>query len=92
MEVVNNIILVVDFRWGNDLYEEVGLTYSRHRMVECFFWSCTVHYEENYGHARMILSKLFALASLLDDTFDMHATLEEGRKLNEAIQRLEIRF
>jgi hypothetical protein len=48
-----------------------------------------MHYEEKHGQARTILAKLFALASLLDDTFDMHATLEDGRKLNEAIQRLE---
>uniref|UniRef100_A0ACD6ACK4 Uncharacterized protein n=1 Tax=Avena sativa TaxID=4498 RepID=A0ACD6ACK4_AVESA len=74
-------------RWGNDLYEEVGLSYSRDRIVECYFWSYTVYYEEHYGHARIILAKLFVLSSLLDDTFDMHATLEEGRKLNEAIQR-----
>ncbi|XP_037475061.1 tau-cadinol synthase-like [Triticum dicoccoides] len=74
-------------RWGNDLYEDVGLSYSRNRIVECYFWSYTVHYEQHYGHARLILAKLFALSSLLDDTFDMHATLEEGQKLNEAIQK-----
>lgn len=74
-------------RWGNDLYEEVELSYSRNRIVECYFWSYTVHYEEQYGHARIILAKVFVLASMLDDTFDMHATLEEARKLTEAIQR-----
>ncbi|XP_020151457.1 tau-cadinol synthase [Aegilops tauschii subsp. strangulata] len=74
-------------RWGNDLYEEVGLSYSRNRIVECYFWSYTELYERHYGVARIILAKLFVLASMLDDTFDMHATLEEGQKLNEAIQR-----
>lgn len=80
----------VDFRWGNDLYEEVELSYSRNRIVECYFWSYTVHYEQQYGHARIILAKVFVLTSMLDDTFDMHATLEEARKITEAIQRLAI--
>ena len=57
-------------------------------MVECYFWSYTVYYEQEYTRARMILARLFMLASLLDDTYDVHATLEECRKLNEAIQRL----
>ncbi|KQJ81619.1 hypothetical protein BRADI_5g01823v3 [Brachypodium distachyon] len=74
-------------RWANDLYEDVGLSYSRHRMVECYFWSYNVYYEQHYGGARIILAKLIELVCLLDDTFDIHATLEEGRKLNEAIQR-----
>uniref|UniRef100_A0ACD5ZP33 Uncharacterized protein n=1 Tax=Avena sativa TaxID=4498 RepID=A0ACD5ZP33_AVESA len=76
-------------RWGNDLYKELELSYSRDRIVECYFWAYTVHYEEHYVQARLILAKHFVLASFLDDTFDMHATLEEGRKLNEAIQRWE---
>uniref|UniRef100_A0ACD5V367 Uncharacterized protein n=1 Tax=Avena sativa TaxID=4498 RepID=A0ACD5V367_AVESA len=74
-------------RWGNDLYEEIDLNYSRNRIVECYFWSHTVHYEQQYGQARIVLAKIFVIATLLDDTFDMHATLEEGRQLNEAIQR-----
>uniref|UniRef100_R7WFZ2 (+)-delta-cadinene synthase isozyme C2 n=1 Tax=Aegilops tauschii TaxID=37682 RepID=R7WFZ2_AEGTA len=74
-------------QWGNDLYEEVRLTYSRHRIVECYFWSYTEYHERHYGDARIILAKLLVLVTLLDDTFDMHATLEEGWKLNEAIQR-----
>ncbi|XBI69442.1 hypothetical protein VPH35_064145 [Triticum aestivum] len=74
-------------RWGNDLYEEVGLSYSRHRTVEIYLWCYTIHYEKQYAHARIILAKICVLISLLDDTFDMQATLEEGRKINEAIQR-----
>uniref|UniRef100_J3LNQ9 Terpene synthase metal-binding domain-containing protein n=1 Tax=Oryza brachyantha TaxID=4533 RepID=J3LNQ9_ORYBR len=71
-------------RWGNTLYSIVGLTYSRDRIVECYFWSYTVYYEQKYAEARIILAKIFVLTSLLDDTYDMHATLEEGQKLDEA--------
>nr|AJP67537.1 (E, E)-farnesol/(E)-nerolidol synthase [Phyllostachys edulis] len=73
-------------QWWNDLSRDIGLDYVRDRVVECYFWSYTVYYEEEYTRARMILARLFMLASLLDDTYDVHATLEECRKLNEAIQ------
>lgn len=68
------------------------LTYSRDRIVECYFWSYTIYYEQKYAQARIILAKIFVLATLLDDTYDMHAILEEGQKLNEAIQRWESIF
>ncbi|KAM3393486.1 hypothetical protein ACQJBY_014288 [Aegilops geniculata] len=74
-------------QWGNDLYEEVGLSYSRHRTVETYLWCYTIYYEKHFADARIILAKICHLVSLLDDTFDMQATLEEGQKLNEAIQR-----
>ncbi|KAL6648161.1 hypothetical protein ACP70R_012385 [Stipagrostis hirtigluma subsp. patula] len=76
-------------RWWKDLYKEVGLTYSRDRVVECYLWSYTAFYEQEYTRARMILAKIIALIILTDDTYDVRATLEECRKLNEAIQRWE---
>ena len=60
----------------------------RDRIVECYFWSYSVHYEQANARARVILAKLFLLTSLLDDTYDVHATLEEARELNKAIERL----
>ncbi|KAM0881860.1 hypothetical protein ACQ4PT_032673 [Festuca glaucescens] len=73
--------------WWKDLYGTCGLTYARDRMAEAYFWSYTVFYEQNYARARMMYSKLILLISLLDDTYDAHATIEECRKLNAAIQR-----
>ncbi|CAO2168914.1 unnamed protein product [Urochloa humidicola] len=74
-------------QWWKDLSREIGLDYVRDRIVECYFWSYTVHYEQANARARMILAKLFLLTSLLDDTYDVHATLDEAREHNKAIQR-----
>ncbi|CAL5006104.1 unnamed protein product [Urochloa decumbens] len=74
-------------QWWKDLSREIGLDYVRDRIVECYFWSYTVHYEQANARARMILAKLFLLTSLLDDTYDVHATLDEARELNKAIER-----
>uniref|UniRef100_A0ACD5XKH0 Uncharacterized protein n=1 Tax=Avena sativa TaxID=4498 RepID=A0ACD5XKH0_AVESA len=72
--------------WWKGLYGTCGLTYARDRMVKAYFWSYTVFYEQNYARARMMYAKLVVLISLLDDTYDAHATIEECRELS-AIQR-----
>ncbi|CAL4917678.1 unnamed protein product [Urochloa decumbens] len=74
-------------QWWKDLYKDVELNYSRDRMVECFFWSSTIYYEEEYSRARIMFAKIYALLSLLDDTYDVHATLDECHKLTDAIRR-----
>ncbi|KAM3383754.1 hypothetical protein ACQJBY_008430 [Aegilops geniculata] len=76
-------------RWWKNLYREVGLNYSRDRVVECYFWAYTAYYEKEYTRARMILAKIIAIIIMTDDTYDVRATLVECKKLNEAIQRWE---
>lgn len=66
------------------------LSYTRDRLVESYFWTCGVFHEEEYSRARIMFAKVFGLLSLMDDTYDVHATLEECYKLNEAIQRSEL--
>ncbi|CAN6270906.1 unnamed protein product [Urochloa humidicola] len=73
--------------WWRDLYDTVKLPYARDRMVEIYFWTCGMLHEEEYSHSRMLFAKTFGMVSLLDDTFDVHATLEECHKLNEAMHR-----
>lgn len=63
------------------------LSYARDRVVECFFWSYTVYYEQDHSRARAMLTKVFALLTVVDDTYDDHATLDECRKLAEALRR-----
>ncbi|KAI5008488.1 hypothetical protein ZWY2020_009536 [Hordeum vulgare] len=76
-------------RWWKNLYREVGLNYSRDRVVECYFWAYTAYYEKEYTRARMILAKIIAIIIMTDDTYDVRATLVECKQLNEAIQRWE---
>ena len=75
-------------RWWKDLSEDIGLEYMRDRIVECYFWAYSMYYEQEYARARMILVRIFMLTSLLDDTYDDHATLGESRDLTLAIERL----
>ncbi|KAF8775212.1 hypothetical protein HU200_004612 [Digitaria exilis] len=72
--------------WWRDLYGEVKLTYARDRIVEPYFYNFGVFHEEN-SHLRIIVTKVFVLLGLIDDTYDVHATLEDCQMLDEAIQR-----
>lgn len=74
-------------RWFSDLYENVKLTYSRDRGVEMYFWGFGLFQGEENSHARIMFSKMIALISLLDDTYDVHATFEECKIFHEATQR-----
>ncbi|CAM0908349.1 unnamed protein product [Alopecurus aequalis] len=73
--------------WWRNVYDAVKLNYTRDRLVETYFWTCGVFHEEEYSHARMLFAKTFALVGLVDDTYDVHATLDDCHRLNEAIQR-----
>uniref|UniRef100_A0A0D9VU91 Terpene synthase N-terminal domain-containing protein n=1 Tax=Leersia perrieri TaxID=77586 RepID=A0A0D9VU91_9ORYZ len=73
--------------WWKDLYDSVNLSYARDRLVESYFWTCNVFHEEEHSRSRIMFAKVFGLMSLMDDTYDVHATLEECYMLNEAIQR-----
>ncbi|KAL5214349.1 hypothetical protein ABZP36_003501, partial [Zizania latifolia] len=73
--------------WWKDLYGHVELNYVRDRAVENYVWSYILFHEEGLALTRMITAKIVGLIIILDDTYDSHATIEECRKLNEAIQR-----
>ncbi|KAL1537586.1 bifunctional sesquiterpene synthase 1-like [Salvia divinorum] len=75
------------YRWWKDLEVPTKLFYARDRMVECYFWILGVYFEPKYAKARHITTKIIAIASLFDDTFDAYATFEELELFMVAIER-----
>lgn len=73
--------------WWKELSRCIELTYVRDRVVENYLWSHVMFYEKDYELARVIGAKINVLLTVMDDTFDAHATIEECRKLTEAVQR-----
>ncbi|KAJ4801535.1 Sesquiterpene synthase [Rhynchospora pubera] len=73
--------------WWKDFNLKQKLGYARDRIVETYFWMTGVYFEPQFSRARIILVKAFALITILDDTYDVHATLEECRQLAHAVQR-----
>lgn len=60
----------------------------RDHAIGCYFCAYAIFCEQEHERARIMLTKLSVLWTILDDTYDMRATLDESRLLNEAIQRL----
>uniref|UniRef100_A0ACD5ZNH3 Uncharacterized protein n=1 Tax=Avena sativa TaxID=4498 RepID=A0ACD5ZNH3_AVESA len=74
-------------RWWEYAYEYIGLSYIRDRLVEAYTWSYILYYEKDFDMARQMVTKITTLLTVMNDTYDVHATIEESRLLNTAIQR-----
>ncbi|XP_012827395.1 PREDICTED: LOW QUALITY PROTEIN: germacrene-D synthase-like [Erythranthe guttata] len=77
-------------RWWKDLDFANKLPFARDRMVECYFWILAVYFEPKYNVARTILTKIIALASIADDIYDVHGTLDELELFTDFIQSWDV--
>ncbi|PWZ44085.1 hypothetical protein Zm00014a_025607 [Zea mays] len=72
--------------WWKELRVESNLSFVRDRIVEVYFWMSGGCYDPQYSHSRIILTKIVAFITILDDTLDSHATSCESMQLAEAIE------
>ncbi|KAI7730777.1 hypothetical protein M8C21_020882, partial [Ambrosia artemisiifolia] len=72
-------------RWWKKLVP-TSLPYVRDRLVESYFWALCVYFEPKYSRARIFLTKVFAMTTILDDTYDAYGTYEELKIFTEAIE------
>ncbi|XP_057728132.1 probable terpene synthase 2 isoform X2 [Arachis stenosperma] len=77
-------------KWWRELDVAANFPYARDRIVECCNWSMAVYFEPQYSQARKILTKLIALASIIDDTYDAYGTIDELKLFTEAIERWDL--
>ncbi|MBA0742602.1 hypothetical protein Gogos_015642, partial [Gossypium gossypioides] len=78
----------LDFNlWWKDFDFPNKLPFIRNRLVEGYFWILGVYFEPQYSLAREILTKVLAMASIMDDIYDAYGTLEELKLFTHAIQR-----
>ncbi|XP_054813905.1 (-)-germacrene D synthase-like isoform X1 [Prosopis cineraria] len=77
-------------KWWNSLDVPRSLSYARDRIVESCFWILGVYYEPQYSLGRFILTKVMAVLSLIDDTYDAYGTIDELTIFTDALERLDI--
>ncbi|XVF26425.1 hypothetical protein REPUB_Repub14bG0015400 [Reevesia pubescens] len=77
-------------RFWKDNFLSDQFSYARERYVEPYVWINTIFFEPCYTSWRIILSKVLALASILDDTFDAYGTPQELQLLVDALKRWDI--
>ncbi|MBA0776800.1 hypothetical protein Gotri_011747 [Gossypium trilobum] len=78
-------------RWWKDLDFQKKLPYARDRVVEDYFWILGVYFEPQYSLGRKILTKVIAMTSIMDDTYDSYATYDELVPYTNAIERWDIK-
>ncbi|XXG79142.1 hypothetical protein AAC387_Pa09g0278 [Persea americana] len=74
-------------RWWKKWDFGVKLPFIRDRVVECYFWIMGAYFEPQYSQARIIATKIMLLASVMDDTYDVYATIDELEPYTDAVQR-----
>ncbi|KAM6581833.1 hypothetical protein CsatA_005607 [Cannabis sativa] len=77
-------------RWWKEFDYERRQSFSRERIMDCYFWTFGVFFEAQTSHIRLLMSKLIALLTLVDDIYDNFGTLQELHLLTEAIQRWDM--
>nr|BBD88588.1 beta-caryophyllene synthase [Zanthoxylum piperitum] len=77
-------------RWWKDIDFATKLPFARDRLVECYFWILGVYFEPKYSITRKFMTKIIAIASVIDDIYDVYGTLEEVKLFTRAIERWEV--
>ncbi|KAK9005040.1 hypothetical protein V6N11_042488 [Hibiscus sabdariffa] len=78
-------------RWWKDLDFTRKLPFARDRVVEGYFWIMGVYFEPQYSLGRKMLTKVIAMASIVDDTYDSYATYDELIPYTDAIERWDLK-
>ncbi|KAK6119783.1 hypothetical protein DH2020_046474 [Rehmannia glutinosa] len=76
------------FRWWNEL--NPSLPYTRDRVVEAYLWGLAFHFEPQYSYARLAVARATQMLTVIDDTYDNYATVDEGDLFTEIIERWNI--
>ncbi|XP_021596997.1 probable terpene synthase 2 [Manihot esculenta] len=78
--------------WWKNLNFTTKLPFIRDRVVEGYFWILGVYYEPQFSFARWFLTKVFSIASVIDDMYDAYGTLEELEVFTHAVERWDIKY
>ncbi|KAL8151325.1 hypothetical protein V2J09_021133 [Rumex salicifolius] len=73
--------------WWKELDVKTQLPYARDRSLECHFWAVGMYFEGHYSRARLLMTRVYLMLSILDDTYDAYGTFDELRLLTQAFER-----
>nr|GEY44981.1 (-)-germacrene D synthase [Tanacetum cinerariifolium] len=74
-------------KWWKHFDVPRNIPYMRDRFVELYFWALCAYFEPQYSRARIFLTKVFAMATMLDDTYDAYGVYEELEIFTQAVER-----
>ncbi|KAK2640241.1 hypothetical protein Ddye_028036, partial [Dipteronia dyeriana] len=76
--------------WWKHLDLPSKLPYVRDRVIESYLWAIMIYFEPYYSRARIMLTKITMLLTVVDDTNDSYGTPEELQLFIDAIHRWDI--
>lgn len=56
-------------------------------IIECYLWGVAFHFEPQYSFVRIAVAKNMQMVSVMDDTYDNYATLDEAQLFTDVLQR-----
>ncbi|KAL0389336.1 UNVERIFIED_CONTAM: Gamma-cadinene synthase [Sesamum calycinum] len=77
-------------RWWNELDLISKLPYARDRLVESYFWGTAFRFQPQHSYARIAITKSVLMLTIMDDTYDNYATLEEADLFTEILEKWDI--
>ncbi|KAL3650161.1 hypothetical protein CASFOL_006564 [Castilleja foliolosa] len=77
-------------RWWNEMDLKSKLPHTRDRVVEIYLWAMAFHFEPQYSKARVAFTKALMMLSVVDDTYDNYATVQEAELFTEVVERWNI--
>lgn len=63
------------------------LTFSRDRLMECFFWTVGIEFEPQFSSCRKGLTKVGSFITIIDDVYDVYGTLDELELFTDVVER-----
>ncbi|KAG5551788.1 hypothetical protein RHGRI_010017 [Rhododendron griersonianum] len=77
-------------RWWEDIGLGKRLSFTRDRLMECYFWNVGMIFEPKFSDCRKSLTKLAALVTTIDDVYDIYGSLDELELFTAAVHRWDI--
>ncbi|KAL3650158.1 hypothetical protein CASFOL_006561 [Castilleja foliolosa] len=74
-------------RWWIEMDLKSKLPHTRDRVVEIYLWAMAFHFEPQYSKARIAYTKALMMLTVIDDTYDNYATVQEAELFTDVLER-----
>ncbi|WVZ02639.1 hypothetical protein V8G54_023445 [Vigna mungo] len=78
-------------RWWRGMGLASKLSFSRDRLMECFFWTVGMVFEPQFSDLRKGLTKVTSLITTIDDVYDVYGTLDELELFTAAVESWDVK-